>query len=87
MNILDEASKLTTSDRNETYGDPRTDFNRTASIFNAITGHKLTCQDAITFMVCVKLSREQHVHGRDNLVDAVGYLRLLSQVQGDEEDE
>ena len=33
------------------------------------------------FMVCVKLSRQVNKHGRDNLVDAAGYLETLRMVE------
>ena len=32
-------------------------------------------------MVCVKLSRQVNKHGRDNLVDAAGYLETLRMVE------
>ena len=53
-------------------------------MFNAATGHSLTPKDGLLFMVCVKLSREMHRHKRDNLVDACGYTRLMSVLEGDE---
>jgi hypothetical protein len=48
-----------------------------------MTGIQLTVQQAITFMVCVKLGRMAHnmQQGdwhRDSIVDAAGYLGCLS---------
>lgn len=75
--VCAEADRLVSTVRNQDYGHPLEDYTRTANIFNAVTGHKITALDAIKFMVCVKLSREQHKHKRDNLVDACGYIKCL----------
>ena len=37
----------------------------------------LDARDVALFMVAVKLSRQVNKHGRDNLVDAAGYLETL----------
>ena len=84
-NVLEEASSLTSGARNKTYGPPVIDYGRVVAIFNAITGNSLTPEQGLLFMLCVKLSREMHLHKRDNLVDACGYLRLYSMLKGDEE--
>jgi Domain of unknown function (DUF6378)/Domain of unknown function (DUF4406) len=79
--ILQEAQRLTSTDRQGDYGHPYDDFNRTAAIINALLGDKLRNQltgaDIPMIMVAVKLSREAHKHKRDNLTDACGYLRTL----------
>ena len=73
-----EAAKLVCGPRGTDYGHPLDDYLRTTQIFNAATGHKLSALDGIIFMVCVKLSREQNHHKRDNLVDACGYLECFN---------
>lgn len=78
--ILAEAEYLTTRDRNESYGHPAHDYGRVSSAFNALTGHRLTPEEAILFMVCVKLAREAYRPKRDNRVDAAGYLNCLDSV-------
>lgn len=75
--ILEEADRLVSVDRGNDYGHPRDDYGRTVRAFNALTGHDLTPEQGILFMVCVKLSRQQHKQKRDNLVDAAGYLKCL----------
>jgi hypothetical protein len=75
--ILSEAEHLTTRDRNDSYGHPSHDYGRVSAAFNSLTGHRLTTEDAILFMVCVKLAREAYKPKRDNRVDAAGYLNCL----------
>ena len=82
--ILQEAQNLTSGDRNKSYGPPIIDYGRATAIFNAATNGNMLAKEGVLFMVCVKLSREMHAHNRDNLVDACGYLRLLSMLSGDE---
>lgn len=84
--IVREAYDLITGPRQHTYSSPTEDYARTADIFNAITGHQITMQEAILFMVAVKLSRlyfemktDQWVP--DNTRDAIGYLGCLHMVR------
>lgn len=83
--ILEEAQRLTSNDRQELYGHPSDDFNRTAALINAWLGDRLnvplTAEDVIVCMVMVKLSRQRNMPKRDNIVDAAGYLRLIEMVQ------
>ena len=56
----------------------RHDYERTAALFKLMSGVELTTEQAILFMVCVKLSREGFKHGHDNCVDCAGYLSLYA---------
>lgn len=75
--ILAEAEHLTTRDRQDAYGHPGIEFGKVADAFNAMTGHRITARQAITFMVVLKLVRENFQSKRDNRVDAAGYLNCL----------
>lgn len=76
--ILTEARDLVNGDRQSDYGPPWEDYARTAAIFNAMTGRDLTTEEAIRFMVAVKLSRMAvSPRKRDHYVDAAGYLDCL----------
>lgn len=88
MNILKEADRLTSQDRNAQYGKPSDDFSRTVTAINAVLGGRirerviagdfpLRAEDWPVMMVIAKLSRNAHKHKRDNIVDAAGYLRTL----------
>jgi hypothetical protein len=78
--ILAEAEHLTTRDRNDSYGHPAHAYGRVSAAFNALTGHDISTEEAILFMVCVKLAREAYKPKRDNRVDAAGYLNCLDMV-------
>lgn len=84
LSILTEAHGLVHGDRQASYGHPAVDFSRTAALVNTLLAAKLSkdldAADVALFMVCVKLSREAHQHGRDNLVDACGYLECRERV-------
>jgi len=79
--ILVEAESLVHGARNGTYGNPKQDYERTVNLFKILMGDKkvtdMTPEDGITFMICVKLSREAFMHKRDNLVDVAGYCECL----------
>lgn len=95
--ILLDAYALVHGDRNGTYGPPAQDYLRTAEIFGATTGIELSLQEALLFMVCMKLSRISYGLDqafpaemlRDSITDAAGYLDCLwwSLAEPDPDDE
>ena len=88
--ILDLAKSLTEGARQQDYGHPCDDFERTAQMWTAILRHKLGEHDTVSAediplcMIAVKLARQSHRHKRDNLVDICGYARTAAMVAGDE---
>ena len=81
-NRVYKAAGLLTGNRMKKYGDPLPNYERAANIAFAITGKDFSARDVLWTMVSVKLAREAHRHGEDNLVDAVGYLDII-QVQAE----
>jgi hypothetical protein len=84
--ILLEAHNLITGDRHDEYAHPLEDYTQTRDIFEAVTGVHLTVEQAIMFMVSVKLSRlrtaqEAGRWSHDSLVDAAGYLGCFAMVR------
>ncbi len=81
--ILSEAERLTGIDRQADYGPPDKDFIRTAGMWTAMLQHKLAAGEKFEawevaqMMICVKLSRLQHSHKRDSVVDAAGYSNCM----------
>jgi len=79
--VLDEAKRITSGDRQNAYGPPTQDFARTAAMWTALKGVDFTARDVALFMICLKLSRETHQRKRDNAVDICGYGRCLALCQ------
>ena len=81
--ILTEAHKIITKDRNSLYGPVTEDYAKVIKIFAGITSIQLSMADALLFMVSVKLARlsTNLEHNRlhyDTLLDTLGYLALLN---------
>lgn len=75
--LLDEVRSVV-GDRELRYGHPADHWGRTIGAINVLFAHKLreplTVADWPVFMALDKLAREAHRTGRDNTVDAIGYL-------------
>jgi hypothetical protein len=77
--LLDEARQLVTSDRNNSYGPPHQDFQRTAAAANGYGysgpgGRPLEAHDIAILVSLVKISRLMWTPGkRDSWVDIAGY--------------
>ena len=78
--VCAEADRLVSTDRQGDYGHPAEDYARTVAIFKLMTGKELTPEEGVTFMMCVKLSREAHKHKRDNIVDLCGYAKCREMI-------
>jgi len=76
--VLEEALRLTSGDRQNQYGPPDQDFQRTAKMWSALKGVDFTASEVAMFMICIKLSRQTHQKKRDNIVDLAGYARCMS---------
>ena len=73
---------LVHGDRGAKYDHPHVDYTRTADIFRAMTGVELTVEQAVQFMIAVKLSRFQASPDvEDHLVDLCGYVECLHMVR------
>lgn len=75
--VCDEAKRLTSGDRNASYGPPDEDLGRTAGFWTHYLGTKVTAADVCEMMTLLKMSRQKHRPKRDNQVDKIGYQRLL----------
>lgn len=81
--VILEAFSLVNGARQEAYSHPFDDYTKVRNLFEAVTGVSLTLEQAILFMVCVKLARlrtnlERNDLHTDSLIDAIGYLGCLS---------
>ena len=80
--ILQEAHRLVYGPRGEAYGHPDQDFSRAAHIANALLDIRLSPSDIGYILLSVKLARQFHRDGRDNLVDAAGYVGCIARIKG-----
>lgn len=76
--VLDEAKRITSGDRQNQYGPPDQDFQRTAQMWSALKGVPFEAREVAAFMIALKLSRQTHQNKRDNWVDIAGYARCGS---------
>ena len=86
--ILLEAHGLITGPRQAAYSHPEDDYSIVAEIFHSLTGLALTVDEALLFMVSVKLARlrtnlERDSLHRDSIVDAAGYLGCLAMARAE----
>jgi hypothetical protein len=79
--ILEEALRITRGDRQNQYGPPDQDFQRTAKMWSALKGVEFTAHEVALFMIALKLSRQTHQDKRDNWVDIAGYARCGSVIK------
>lgn len=70
-----EASRIVRNgERQQNYGHPNADFQRTAGMWSAILGVEVTMQDMALCMAALKISRLKSTPGHhDSLVDLIGY--------------
>jgi hypothetical protein len=79
VSVLREAERLTTGDRNVTYGSPTANFQNTADLWTVLLqpllkdGARLEPRHVADLMVALKLARNMAVAKRDNFVDIAGY--------------
>ncbi|MEQ1934730.1 MAG: DUF6378 domain-containing protein [Fimbriimonadaceae bacterium] len=82
--VTDEADLAIRGDRAKKYGDAFENWSRIAELWSAVLGFNVAPSQVGLCMILVKVSRECHVHSRDNLVDIAGYADLLDTVADQE---
>jgi hypothetical protein len=92
--LLEEAIKITTSDRNKSYGNPEDNFTNIANLWTEYlkakeTAHsdvtrirRITAADVAQMMVLMKIARLATNPGhRDSALDVAGYAACLADIQ------
>jgi len=78
--ILETALKLTTGDRNKSYGDPVANYRDTAAGWSLILGTKVTASQAALCMAWVKMCRlKKTPNHEDSFIDGAAYLAIAGQ--------
>lgn len=79
--VLNEALRLTTGDRNTTHGEPVPQFGQTAGLWSAYLGVPITSGQVVVCNLLQKISRSCHgIQNPDDITDAVGYAALWAEV-------
>jgi hypothetical protein len=82
--LLNEALKCVTGDRNIQYGDPSEDFKRVAALWSAYLGITISPDNVAVCQILLKISRltwnPQH---KDSWVDIAGYAACGYETQQD----
>jgi hypothetical protein len=75
-----EAYELISGDRQRDYGTPADNLGRIAAMWTPLLGVEVTPHQVALCMVALKLARQVNTPKRDNIVDAIGYLLIASEV-------
>lgn len=84
--VLDEAKRITATDRNSSYGEPEDNFARIAAFWNVFLqdklkpGVELSAGDTAALVILVKMAREMNAPTEDNKVDIAGYAACWAEV-------
>lgn len=83
--ILEEAERLTSTEKPDAYDHPADNFRRLGIVWGVLLDRAPIEPERVALMMAAhKLVRQSHKHGRDNLVDLVGYIRCVEKI-GDRE--
>ena len=87
-NILQEANEIVNNrseEKERQYGPFSEGMDRAASIFNGMTGLKITGREMYKALIALKFSRESFTHKTDNLLDAAAYIGALDNYLNEKE--
>ena len=84
IDLLKRAIEYTDGDRRTDYGSPIENHERTAMIFNAITGKRLSAKDIVMVQVATKLARmASSPKKEDHYIDAMAYIGIAYECEED----
>lgn len=82
--VTEEAENLVCGERRQQYGPAHTNFKRIAGMWTEFLAGRtidydnpISMEDVCSLMVLLKLARQAEGMKRDNVVDSIGYLRLI----------
>ena len=79
--ILREAERLTSDDRNKNYGDPLVNHQRIATIWSVLLGQDITPSQVALCLVGVKLARLVETPDHlDSFVDGAAYFAIAGEI-------
>jgi hypothetical protein len=78
--ILQEAARLTAKDRQNIYGDPKTNHRRIADLWTTYLEHEITPQQVAICMALVKVARLMQTETEDSFVDLAAYAAIAGEI-------
>ena len=78
--ILKEAIRLTASDRQKTYGDPRTNHCRIADLWTTYLEVEIKPEQVAICMALVKIARLMETQTEDSFVDLAAYAAIAGEI-------
>ena len=79
--ILNEAIRLTSTDRQKNYGKPLINHQRIATIWSVILGAEITPSQVALCMAGVKIARlVETPNHEDSFVDAAAYIAIAGEI-------
>ena len=78
--ILQEAARLTAKDRQNFFGDPRTNHRRIADLWTTYLEHEITPQQVAICMALVKVARLMQTETEDSFVDLAAYAAIAGEI-------
>ena len=78
--ILKEATRLTASDRQKTYGDPRTNHCRIADLWTTYLETQIKPEQVAICMALVKIARLMETQTEDSYVDLAAYAAIAGEI-------
>lgn len=78
--ILEEAKRLTATDRQEKYGTPYNNHRRIANLWSAYLDQEVTPEQVAIMMALMKVARSMQEHHPDNYVDGTAYFAIAGEM-------
>jgi hypothetical protein len=78
--ILQEAARLTAKDRQNIYGDPRTNHCRIADLWTTYLDYQITPQQVAICMALVKIARLMETETLDSFIDLAAYASIAGEI-------
>jgi Domain of unknown function (DUF6378) len=79
--ILNEAIRLTSTDRQKNYGKPLVNHQRIATIWSVILGAEITPSQVALCMAGVKIARlVETPNHEDSFIDAAAYIAIAGEI-------
>lgn len=78
--VLDEAARIVSSDRNGDYGEPEDNLGRIAALWSVLFEQPVSARQVAWAMCLLKVAREIHTTHVDNPVDVAGYAAIAAEL-------